>query len=257
MDKCKLCGHENEKFPKSHIIPNFMYKSLKNQKSQIFRIRMPEGKHLRPIFSGFYESPLLCDGCEAKINVWENYAEKVLYGSTHIKMPVASRTQDPLIQFVENIEYSKFKLFLLSILWRASVANHKFFREIVLGDKHEKRLAQMLLNENPGEEDQYPVMIINPQGSVGSNVSIGQPYKNKSRENSLRYVFPISEWIYMFHISNHGLEELQKKACLKKNNTMNIIHWPTSRVNAFLQLYQVKNTILMDRKAKLYGRSFM
>lgn len=254
MILCKLCKEPKEKFSKSHIIPDFMYKSLKNEKSQIFRMHMPHGSRLKPIFTGFYQKPFLCDDCEAKINKWENYAEKVLYGTTHFKVPKVTPTDNPFIQLVEGIDYKLFKLFLLSILWRASVSTHEFFNEVNLGSAHESSLARMLIMEEPEQEFDYPVMLVFAKGDVGNNVSIGKPYKSKSKENAVRYVFPISEAIYVFHISKHGLEDLHKFTAIKKDNTMKIVYWPVSRVNAFLELYNVKKSVFEIRKAKIFGR---
>ncbi len=133
MENCRLCGTPQEKFPKSHIIPEFMHKHIKNAKSQIFRMRMPYGDRLKPVPTGFYQKPLLCGECEQKLGRWENYAEKVLNGSPHVKMPKVVRTEDDLIQSVSDIDYQQFKLFLLSIVWRASATNLPFFREVALG----------------------------------------------------------------------------------------------------------------------------
>jgi len=215
---------------------------------------MPHGRRLKPVFTGFYQKPFLCVDCEAKMNKWENYAEKVLYGTTHFKVPKATPTDDPLIQLIEGIDYNLFKLFLLSILWRASVATHEFFIEVNLGSAHESSLAKMLIEEDPGEELDYPVMLVFAKGDVGKNVSIGQPYKSKTKENAVRYVFPISEAIYVFHVSKHGLEDLHKSAAIKKNNTMKVVFWPVSRLHAFLELYDVRKSVLESRRAKLFGR---
>ncbi|WP_288879237.1 hypothetical protein [Pedobacter panaciterrae] len=231
-----------------------MYKHLKDEKSRIARMRMPTGRRLSSVFTGFYEKPFLCDECEDKIDKWESYAEKVLNGTTHFNTPVTKSTADPLIQVIENIDYKKFKLFLLSILWRSSASTHEFFREVSLGKEHQGRMAEMLINEDPGEENEYPVMLVFAKGAVGRDISIGQPYKNKSKENAVRYIFPIAEVIYVYHISKHGLQEPHKTAYIKKDDTMKIVFWPVSRLNAFLNLYNVRKSIMEGRRAKLFGR---
>ena len=35
---------------------------------------------------------------------------------------------------VDNFEYSKLKLFFISMVWRASVSSHKYFNRISLGE---------------------------------------------------------------------------------------------------------------------------
>ena len=240
---CKLCNSETEKFPKSHIIPDFMYKSLKNEKSQILRLRMPENRPKKPIFTGFYDMELLCQKCETKISKLESYAEKVLYGSSNIPMPKAEPTNDPLLQEVINIDYKTFKLFLLSVLWRASKSKHEFFKHVKLGEQHEQTLKGMLLTEDPGDEQTYPIALIMPKGPVGKDVGILPPFKSKNQENATRYIFIIAEVVYVFHISAHGIDELQSLATIKKNNTMQVVFVPTKRSDFYLQLYSVKEEI--------------
>jgi hypothetical protein len=231
-----------------------MYKHIKNAKSQIFRMRMPYNEKLKPILTGFYQRPLLCYDCEKLISVWENYAEKVLNGSTHLKMPVVKNTADDLIQSVTGIHYQQFKLFLLSIVWRASVTNQSFFSAVDLGKQHEDRIGQMLLSSTPGTEDDYPVTLILPMGPVGNNLSIGQPYKNKTANNAVRYIFPIGEIIYVYHISKHGQDQTSKLTAIKQDDTMKIVFWPTSRLNAFLELYQVEKDLIIRQRKRFLNR---
>jgi len=253
MDTCRLCGTAQEKFQKSHIIPDFMYRDLKNSQSQILRMRMPFGKRLRHIPTGFYEKPLLCTSCEKMIGAWESYAEKMLTRNNHFEVP-KDKTAGELIRLVEDVEYKRFKLFLLSIVWRASVSNLPFFSEVFLGKEHEGRIGQMLLKDDPGEEDDYPVTLIVPEGPAGKNLSIGQPYKNKNAANAVRYLFPICEVIYLFHISKHGQDDANKLTAIKKDNTMKVVFWPTSRLNAFLELYQVRKAIRMRQRGVFLDR---
>lgn len=248
---CKLCGNETEKFPKSHIIPDFMYKSLKNEKSQILRLHMPENKPKKPIFTGFYDLDLLCAACETKMSKLESYAEKVLYGSSNIPMPKALPTSNPVLQEVTEIDYKTFKLFLLSILWRASKSTHEFFKHVDLGVKHEQALKNMLLNEDPGNEDDYPVALIIPKGEVGKDVGILPPFRSKSRENATRYVFIIAEVVYVYHVSPHGMDKLHAMATIKPTNTMQIIFVPTKRSDFYMELYSVKQEIRQARAREL------
>jgi hypothetical protein len=45
-------------------------------------------------------------------------------------------------------DYATLKLFLMSLLWRVSVAKGEFFRCVKLG-RHEEQLRQMLHAQNP------------------------------------------------------------------------------------------------------------
>jgi hypothetical protein len=55
-----------------------------------------------------------------------------------------------------TVTYGSFKLFHLSVLFRAGVSTLPTYAEVSLGP-HQERLRQMLLNKDPGNPWQYPV----------------------------------------------------------------------------------------------------
>ncbi len=59
---------------------------------------------------------------------------------------------------VEGVDYVRLKLFLLSVLWRMGVSKLHFFREVGLGP-HEGKIRKMLLNDDPGDPDEYPCQL--------------------------------------------------------------------------------------------------
>lgn len=73
-------------------------------------------------------------------------------------------------------DYRTFKLFHLSILFKASVSSHSTFRAVSLG-KHEGRIREMLLAKNPGRAGEYPILafaVVGAQGEVERRI-ISQP----------------------------------------------------------------------------------
>jgi hypothetical protein len=71
---------------------------------------------------------------------------------------------------VDGLNYSRMKLFLLSMLWRMGVSNHHFFRGVALGGE-ERRLRRMLLSNEPGEADRHAcqLRLIQFRGSLLAN----------------------------------------------------------------------------------------
>ncbi len=57
---------------------------------------------------------------------------------------------------LQNLDYKKFKLFLLSLLWRMSVTTLGFFANVSLGQKHEEKIRKALLDEDPLQPEDYP-----------------------------------------------------------------------------------------------------
>jgi hypothetical protein len=94
---------------------------------------------------------LLCRACEQKFGKLERYASLVINGGA----PNVEGHRDGSIVYIKGIDYAQFKLFQLSLLWRAGVAKDRYFERVKLGP-HEERLRIMLLESDPGPFDLYP-----------------------------------------------------------------------------------------------------
>ena len=150
--KCALC-HSTETLRDSHIIPEFQYKPIYDEKHRALVISSDPKERERFVQKGMREK-LLCKQCENRFSRWEDYACRVLFGD---KAKVLSRTKKVLN--LEGIDYPKFKLFLLSLLWRMSVAKGDFWKEVSLGTLEEK-LRLCLLSEDPLSSDDYPCLLV-------------------------------------------------------------------------------------------------
>jgi hypothetical protein len=124
--------------------------------------------------SGINET-MLCAVCEGRFSRYENYFRSFFYGKnpSPLKKVSVGKSVD-LSSFVGlnpdilgvtavKLDYSQFKLFVLSLVWRASVAKGSFFEKISLGSQHEARLAAMLNAENAGPDDQYAILMVDLQ----------------------------------------------------------------------------------------------
>jgi len=159
LSKCRLCGTPG-KLIDSHVIPDFFIRSLQRQiptgksgqpqpTSIMMSLRPGEegGQRQRGYWekqSGINE-PMLCAGCESRVSQYENYFRTFFYGknpSPLKKIPVGTSVDlssfaglDPDILGVRAVkmDYTQFKLFVLSLVWRASVAKGNFFEKICLG----------------------------------------------------------------------------------------------------------------------------
>ena len=111
---CRLC-QENEKLCKSHIIPQVYYKDAYYSKNRLPMISSNPNDKIKIYQSGAWEQ-LLCEECEGYINnSFEKYAQTVIYDL----MPSLKIQEDHAELVLEGINYVSFKLFQLSILWRA------------------------------------------------------------------------------------------------------------------------------------------
>ena len=82
---CKLCL-QKKKLVRSHIIPEFLYKRLYNEKHQFFVISNDSKIHDRVLQKGLREY-LLCQECDGEIlSSYEHYTSRVLNGGEDLQM---------------------------------------------------------------------------------------------------------------------------------------------------------------------------
>jgi hypothetical protein len=120
-------------------------------------------KGWEPLQKGLREY-LLCSDCEQHIN--EKYEKPFLKQWTDVS-PIPDKIEKDAT-FVGNYDYRTFKLFHLSILFRASVTTVPTFAEVCLG-KHEQRIRELLLADDPGKDWEYPIVgfaVLNWHGKV-------------------------------------------------------------------------------------------
>jgi hypothetical protein len=188
---CRLCL-ANRPLCNSHVIPEWVYQPLYDSIHRYRVVGSKPGK--QPTFrqQGVRE-PLLCQGCETRLSDFEGYARGVLLGGRHLSVELRNGGVD-----VVGLDYQKFKLFELSILWRAGIAQGEFFSKVDLGE-HGEPLRKMLLASNPGLEAQYgcalvPVLvegelladlIVQPETIVANGFSMAQ------------FVFGGHVWLYV------------------------------------------------------------
>lgn len=175
IGKCKLCLQTKELLRESHIIPRFLYKLLTDENNSIV---MVDSERARLFYNSEYEANILCKDCDnGVIGKLDDYFAKYLHGEFPEKQQTSFITIEGIEHVVRendpNYSYAKYKLFLLSLLWRSSISTRKFFDGIKLSLETEEELRKMIINNVPGEPDQYscfiflPPLISTPNGGRG------------------------------------------------------------------------------------------
>lgn len=122
---CRLCDASQE-LQNSHIIPRSYFKGLKDNSGQLFTVSSDESAEITLANSDPNEK-LFCRDCEQFIGVnYERYGTRLF--KDHRK---ASKTK--LAVEFHNFRFKEFYLFLISILWRASLSNLPRYDHISLG----------------------------------------------------------------------------------------------------------------------------
>lgn len=206
--KCKLCNLEKD-LMNSHIIPEFVFKPLYDSKHRFHRIVSDPAENSTYLQKGVRES-LLCSECEGLLSKHEKYVSEVFGGKREILLT----NVDGLV-VAEGIDYAKFKLFALSVLWRAGVSSDPFFREVSLGS-HEERLRTILLANKPGNCSDYPFLLtlMLHEEQLLSGLIMEPERKKLAGHNAYRFVFSGLVWVFV--VSSHPIPNILQEAAINE-----------------------------------------
>jgi hypothetical protein len=246
---CKLCNQTKPLLKKSHIIPDFFYvqAGLYNEKHQIHKIsvqRFIKDKKVSFIPTGVYEGGMLCETCDNDLlGGLETYGRKVLFGGLKPNEEIAcknfrNRNDGFEYSICENVDYKKFKLFLLSILWRAAISTNTVFNDVDLSENHVEILRSMLFEMNPGQYNDFPIITMSnvKNNSIPSDL-IGQPIKSEIHERIL-ITFLLSDFIFVFHVApNFKDTESIKYFTPSEKNRFGLMHIPKNHAWNFILKY--------------------
>lgn len=152
MPNCALC-HQNEPLRRSHVVPEFFYKPSYDEKHRSWEISSAPNTRPRHQQKGLRER-LLCDQCERHLSAFEKYGKELLFDSA----PAPGSVESALL--VPGIDYKKFKLFQMSLLWRLSIAKSGHYTSIKLHGKYEEELRQRIVRADPGPAIEYGCIMV-------------------------------------------------------------------------------------------------
>ncbi len=204
METCRLCL-QPAALRNSHIIPEFLYQPGYDKKHRLIKLEIdvPKKQFLQ---KGLREA-LFCDSCEQLLN--KNYEEPFL----KVWQQTLPRPANNPEYLIKNLPYREFKLFLLSVLWRAGVATRKPFLKVNLGDKHEAKIRSMLWNHDPGKPMEYPILceiLINPDNRMPIEGTVMSPVsKRVEGQRSYTFIFGGCAWRYV--VSSHPIKNLSRR----------------------------------------------
>jgi hypothetical protein len=199
MAICKLCLLDKS-LCQSHIIPEFLYAPLYNDDGRMMGITGVGGKGWKPVQKGLRDD-LLCRECEALLN--ERY-EIPFQQQWSNRYPLPQRADEGDV-FHAQFDYATFKLFHLSILFRAAVSSNPTFRQVSLG-KHEDILRQMILAGNAGRVDRYPIFataLVNDRQEIERRIICPPTLTQIGGHHVYGFVFDGVRWMYSVSSSHH------------------------------------------------------
>lgn len=150
---CRYCLN-TKPLIEAHIIPKGFFKRIEGNGPNYI---LDEDNHPRKSRKGYYDTRILCAGCDNKIGLWDDYAQVILTmdmsGFTRISGPEGIGGWDHY-----SCDYQKLKLFFISLLWRASISKLAAFKKIDIGPWEDVARA-MMMADDPGDAQAFTVIL--------------------------------------------------------------------------------------------------
>jgi hypothetical protein len=108
---------------------------------------------------GIHDSEIACETCERLFNPFDTHGYQVLTKALAEKKIYHDLDGHPCAYFIENADYTKLKLFALSLLWRAHASSHEFFSHVALGP-HAMTLRSYISSGIAPPSDKYGVVFL-------------------------------------------------------------------------------------------------
>ena len=260
-DRCKLCL-STSKLCNSHIIPEWCYKAMYDDKhrGRSGKIDITAEADLRWVMSYFqkgFREFLLCSDCELLLSKTERWFAEFWCNWSGWKDWKENIKNEINHCTIAGADYRKFKLFHLSILWRASIARGEPFQEVSLGP-YEETLRTMLINGDAGTPYSFPVygtLLTGHDGNLQRRLMYS-PVRSKYNNTTLYFfVFAGCEWLYVLSDHIDKVSEPLKTIVLKMNLTQE-----QNDLRLWVQPYDCSNTLRIwvgkRRKSKTMHLAF-
>lgn len=154
---CALCTQDKD-LVASHIMPEFVHRPVYDKKHRANRFR--HGDSRTELVQKGDRERLLCFDCDnRRIGSLERYFSQYWYHGNALPEQIPESGVS-----LSDLDYGLFKLFLLSLVWRASVSRSSSYKAADLGP-HEDAIRRMLLSGDPGPPSKYCIyagLIIDP-----------------------------------------------------------------------------------------------
>lgn len=223
---CRLCQKDSI-LCDSHIIPEFFYDPLYDNKHRIKRISFDPSIIIKKVYEqkGLREK-LLCKDCEGLLNKFETYSCEIWRNKL---LDISNN-----LNYINGVEYKKFKLFLISIIWRCGITTNSQFKIDL--NLHQEKMRNMLLNNNPGNFDEYGCLIyamVNEKDELIDDLIWFETDFRIEGHRCYRLIF--GGYIWVFFVSSHKPPEIASKSFLQNSGDLMIMKATLSDINFMMK----------------------
>jgi hypothetical protein len=176
------------------VLPEFFYEPTYDDSHTFISVSSHPQQKPKPFQKGLREH-LLCIECEGQLSRYETYAVSILRKADHY------RKHGNRVIEIPNFNYTYFKLFGLSLIWRSHVSTRHMFGAVKLGG-HAEKIRNMLVIEDLKEPVDYCFFLIKIGGDERANTVILAPVQTRFQDH-IAYSFLAYGFEWLFIVSNH------------------------------------------------------
>lgn len=226
---CPFCLKPSE-LVDSHIIPWGIWR-LKDTGSGFLEASSESELQPKRLHKGWYEK-LLCKQCDHEIGKnFDQYGRDFFALETEWKVHTFGPPDSPLsFSEVTNFSYEKLKLFILSVLWRSSLATNSAFSNIKLRKEQEARLREMIKTCDAGDTYEFGCAIFKyfDDGRGLNKIALAPRLFRAS--GCVRYAeIQLNEFACRINVSNQKDKERYDQAWLNPEGPLRIHHMSPER----------------------------
>lgn len=209
LGECALC-RQQRKLCHSHIVPEFAYKGIYDEKHKLVTFHPASPDKIQSKQKGLREY-LLCIECEQFINDEYEKPFKALWVDNDA-LAIVEHKREAILR---DVDYRCFKLFHLSVLFRADAA-----KWVDLGP-HRETIREMLLQGEAGPAWKYPIICqaIEFEGKIMEEFVTSAFEIRLGGHRGYMLVFLGVEWVYF--VSSHRCTPIEQRA-LKEDGSLPI-----------------------------------
>jgi hypothetical protein len=180
-----LCGADRPLID-AHIIPASFFRDLQMGDEAPRLVSNDPKQFPRRAPVGVYDQNLVCGACETLFAPWDSYAAELFIQQqeTAFRTVVIEGRIAPA-KVAETYDYSRLRLFVISLLWRAAQSSHPFFRGITLPTRVE-RLRSLVLAGDVGQQSEFRTIVSRWEDAGSATVMAGRlvadPFEYRSRQ---------------------------------------------------------------------------
>ena len=156
MKRCRFCGKEKPALIKAHIIPRSFFKLVRGDAKYSTELRASENAVTREALqAGYSDDDILCEECESKFTPYDTHGFAVFTKVFENQNIYRDPNEFECAYLLPDVDFRLLKLFVLSVLWRASVSRLRFYRNVDLGQRHEDKIKSLIASGTIEGTDDY------------------------------------------------------------------------------------------------------